>query len=338
MNPIVLPPNGVARFYLGGPAIAALRGDAPVGDRVPEDWVASVTEAFGEPGVGLSPLPDGTLLRDAIAADPVAWLGDAHVERHGPDPSLLVKLLDAGERLPVHLHPGGPFAREHLGTRYGKTEAWIVVGGTGEVAVGWREELAAPALRELVDTQDAAAMLGALHRVPVAAGDALFVPAGVAHAIGEGLLIVELQEPTDMSVMLEWEGHGIDGEADATLGLGWDVALECVERAARDPRGLAGPAPDGAVARLLPAAADPFFRALRLRSALGPVRLEPGFAVLVALDGAGSLHPQAGEPVQVERGATVVVPHAAGAVEVSGDLEALACLPPAPDAPTAGAR
>lgn len=338
MRPVILATNAVPRFYRGGPGIAAFRGLPDTGDRRPEDWIASVTEAFGEPGVGLSALPDGTLLRNAVAADPVAWLGPAHVERYGPDPGLLVKLLDAGERLPVHVHPNAAFAREHLETRHGKTEAWIVAAGSGEVAVGWREEITAAALLDLVTTHDADALLAALHRLPVAAGDALFIPAGVAHAIGQGLLIVELQEPTDLSVMLEWGGHGAEHEAAATLGLGWPVALECVEPTARDPRALAGPAPDGALSRVLPAPADPFFRALRLRPALGPVRLEPGFAVLVVLDGAGALQSEAGAPIPVGRGATVVVPHTAGVIEVTGELEALACLPPRPDAPDAATR
>src|SRR4051794_9143444 len=186
MRPVVLPPNGIRRFYRGGAAIAGLRGDDAPEDRVPEDWVGSTTEAFGEPGVGLSRLKDGTLLRDAIAADPRAWLGAAHVERWGADPVLLVKLLDAGERLPVHAHPDGPFAREHLGTRFGKTEAWIVVGGSGEVRLGWRSPVEDARLREWISSQDADGMLDALHPVAVSPGDAVFVPAGVAHAIGEG--------------------------------------------------------------------------------------------------------------------------------------------------------
>src|SRR4051812_28428058 len=224
MRPVVLPPNGIRRFYRGGPAIAALRGKAPPEGRVPEDWVGSTTEAFGEPGVGLSALPDGTLLRDAIAADPAGWLGVEHVERWGPDPVLLVKLLDAGERLPVHAHPAGPFARERLGTRFGKTESWIVIGGEGEGRLGWPDGVAAATVRGGVAAQDGAAMLAALREAPVPPGDAVFVPAGVAHAIGQGLLIVELQEPSDMSVLVEWQGHGVSGEGEATLGLGWEVA------------------------------------------------------------------------------------------------------------------
>ena len=53
MRPVVLPPNAVPRFYRGGPAMAAFRGSEPVGDRVPEDWVGSMTTVFGEEELGL---------------------------------------------------------------------------------------------------------------------------------------------------------------------------------------------------------------------------------------------------------------------------------------------
>lgn len=332
MHPLALPPNPVRRFYRGGAAIAALRGAEPEGDRVPEDWVGSATEAFGEPGVGLARMRDGTLLADRMRAEPEGWFGAAHAQRWGPDPLLLVKLLDAGERLPVHAHPAGPFARERLGTSWGKTEAWIVIGGEGDLWAGWREDVTARQLRAWVDAQDADAMLAALHRVPARAGDALLVPAGVPHAIGQGLLIAELQEPSDASVLVEWEGHGVDGEQEATLGLGWDTALEAVELAARDPAGLAGPPPSGAAARLLPEAADPFFRADRLAPQGEPAGLEAGFCVLVVTDGEGVLRHGDGE-LRLRRGDGVAVPHGAGATEVAGDVTVLCCRPPAPDAP-----
>ena len=63
--------------------------------------------------------------------DPENWLGATHVATFGADTALLVKLLDAGQRLPVHCHPSNEFAAAHLDSRYGKTEAWIVVGTTG---------------------------------------------------------------------------------------------------------------------------------------------------------------------------------------------------------------
>jgi mannose-6-phosphate isomerase len=193
MRPVVLPPNGIPRFYLGGPEIAALRGGEPAGERVPEDWVGSTTTVFGDDELGLSRLPDGTLLRDAAAADPVAYLGPHHAARRGPDPALLVKLLDAGERLPVHVHPDDAFARRTLRTRYGKTEAWIVIATTkadASVAAGFRADVAPETLERWVRDQDHDAMLGALNPLPVKPGDAIFVPAGTPHAIGDGVLIV----------------------------------------------------------------------------------------------------------------------------------------------------
>jgi mannose-6-phosphate isomerase len=323
--PVKLPPNAIARFYRGGPAISDLRGFDPGGDRVPEEWIGSTTAVFGEQAVGLSELPGGALLRDAIAADPTAWLGPAHAAERGPDPALLVKLLDAGERLPVHVHPDGPFARAHLGMRYGKTEAWIVIGARpgARVHVGFRDEVDDGALAELVAGQDHDAMLGALNPVDVAAGDAIFVPAGTAHAIGEGLLIVELQEPTDLSILLEWDGFGIADTEEATLGLGWSTALACVNQAASDASHLRGPAPDGAVSDLLPAPAADFFRAHRVAPGEGTVELDPGFAVAIVTDGAGEL---AG--LSVTRGDALVVPYAAGPIAASGDLTAIVCRPP----------
>ena len=135
-------------------------------------------------------------------------------------------------------------------------------------------------------TQDHDALLGALNPVPVSAGDAVFVPAGVPHAIGDGILIAELQEPTDLSILLEWDGFGIDDEQAATLGLGWDVALASVERSARDPSPLRGPRGDGA-GRRAPARRR---RALLHRPAHRAGRrlgeLPAGFAVVLVVEGA----------------------------------------------------
>lgn len=339
MRPMVLPPNGIERFYRGGPAIAALRGTEALGERVPEDWVGSTTTVFGEEELGLSRLPGGKLLRDEIAADPAGFLGADHASRRGADPALLVKLLDAGERLPVHVHPDGAFAQTVLRVPYGKTEAWIVIDATAPEAtvhIGFREDVSPETLERWVEEQDGPALLSALNPCRVQPGDTLFVPAGVPHAIGEGLLIVELQEPSDLSVLLEWEGFGIDDPHEASLGLGWEAALECVDRSAREPDALRGPLPQEPVASLLPKEADPFFRAERIAPA-PEAELEPGFAVLVVLEGDGALEAEDGGSLELRRGQTVLVPHAAGACRASGDVVLIACRPPASPANGAGA-
>ena len=325
MRPQTLPPNVLRHFYAGGERIAAFRGLQDPRDHTPEEWLGAVNTTFGATdGRGLSRTADGTLVRDAIAADPEAWLGPDHVARFGTDPALLTKLLDAGERLPVHFHPGRAFAREHLGLGHGKTEAWIILeaepGAT--VHVGFTEDVEPHTVRRWLDTQTSRAMLGALHELPVASGDTIFVPAGTPHAIGAGIFMVELQEPTDLSILLEWRGFAALSEQDAHLGLGWDVALRALDR-----RGWSEAEAQGlkkAHYGLVPEARA-YFRVEHVR---GGDRLDAGYSLLVGLAGEGEL---GGEPVR--RGSVVLVPHAAGELTLTGDAQALRCRPPDPSAP-----
>ena len=80
-------------------------------------------------------------------------------------------------------------------------------------------------------------MLAALHELPVRAGDALLVPAGTLHAIGAGILLLELQEPSDLSVLVEWQRFGVNSGAEH-LSLGWDAALAAADRSAADASAL----------------------------------------------------------------------------------------------------
>ena len=323
MQPIVLPSNQPAdRFYLGGPRISELRGEGDHGPRTPEDWVASTTTVRGT-DVGLTRLPEGTLLRDAIAADAVAWLGQEHVAAFGTDTKLLVKLLDPGQRLPVHAHPDTAFASSHVGTTHGKAEAWYILA-PGEVYLGLTRDVPLDELTALVETQDIERMLGLMHRVHVQPHDTVYVPPGVLHAIGEGVLLAEVQEPEDLSILLEWRDFELDGVRDGHLGIGFETALQAVETRGRSADEVAGLIVRGAAAgsALVPAA-DEFFRLERI-VVDGSHELDAGFAVLIVLDGALTLG-----DLELTRGSTVLVPHAAGPLLLRGTGDVLAARPPA---------
>jgi mannose-6-phosphate isomerase len=292
-------PTRVYRFYRGGALIDRLRGQPEQdGDR-PEDWVCSVVAANNpgrhEPEAGLTRLENGALLRDVIHERPAHW----------GTPNVLVKLLDPVERLPVHAHPDREFARVHLGSDYGKTEAWKIVAtrdGSSEVWLGLREDVEPEGYRAWIEEQDVDALLGSLHRLVVRPGDVVFVPAGVPHAIGGGALIVELQEPTDFSILCEWKGFPVDPN-DAHLGLGWDVALEALRLDAYEPQ------------RGLPQEAAAVFSV--------DERAEPAgrFAVLLVLEGEGSIDDQ-----PVRAGDAFAMPAAAQPFDVHGDLRVLRCM------------
>jgi mannose-6-phosphate isomerase len=337
-GPIVLDANLPERFYRGGAAIAAFRGIGDAGGFTPEDWIGSVTTLYGEREAGLTRLPDGRLLRDAVEADPEQWLGSEHVAAYGSSTALLVKLLDAGQRLPVHAHPSRDWARRHLDCPFGKTEAWVIVETRGEpiVHLGFRRDVAADELAGWVDRQDAEALVGSLHTVPVSPGDSVLVPAGCPHAVGAGVFLVELQEPTDLSVLMQWDDFELDGPADGHLGLGFDVALGCVDRSGYGAERLrelqaartAGHELRAGAWSVFPPESEQFFRAERLLPRPA-VSLGQSFSLLVVLAGEGRLDSASGS-LPLRHGQTVLVPFAAGPLELRGEVETLRCLPPAP--------
>jgi mannose-6-phosphate isomerase len=320
-QPLELGPNQIRRFYRGGARIAAFRGLPCAGDDGPEDWVAATTSVFGDPDVGPARLEDGTRLADLLAADPEAFFEPAHVAAFGSDPAVLLKLLDAGERLPLHFHPDRSFAEAHLGIPHGKSEAWIILEAVpdAQVHVAFAREVGDDELARLVEAHDVEAMVAAMNRLPVGPGDSIYVPAGVPHVIGEGILLLELQEPSDLSILLEWEG--LMTEPEAMLGLPRELALSAVRRSATDLRQLTA----SRERAFFPPPADRFFRAERV--AAGSV-LEQAFSVLIVTEGEGTLEPEHAEPVALRGGSTVLVPFAAGACKLTGSVRAIRCRPP----------
>jgi mannose-6-phosphate isomerase len=338
MKPVELTANQPRQFYRGGGALSEFLGVAAADEFRPEDWVASTTARYGAlDDAGLTQLADGGLLRDAILIDPEAWLGAEHAAAFGADPALLVKLLDAGERLPVHVHPTREFARRHLDCRSGKTEAWVILGVTGSEArvhLGFARDVERDEVTRWMAERDESTILASLNAIEVSAGDAVLVPAGMPHAIGAGVFCLELQEPTDFSVMLELPGFPAIDPDQALLGLDPGTAAGCVARKALSATELgrlrSAPRPlRDAVERFFPDEADPFFRAERVAPQGRSAQLDAGFSILVVLAGEGELRTEDGDVLRVARGTTTLIPFAAGGSTLSGSLVAVRCRPPA---------
>lgn len=328
--PAKLPSNQFDHFYRGGNRIGALR-HGPGGPMRPEEWIGSITTRFGESEQGLSRLPDGRFLKDAISADPTSWLGQEHVDNFGLSIEVLVKLLDPDQRLPVHFHPNKAFSKQHLGLDHGKTEAWIILeapAGAG-VGLGFNRTQNKTDLLELVKNQDSPALLASLRRTEVSVGDAILVPAGVAHAIDSGIFVLELQEPTDLSALLEWEGFAVDGIKDGHLGLGFETVTDALKlnpltESEFDSLVIRDVFASKALCSILPLKADGYFRA---HLAPGSGGIEQGFAIALVLSGTGSITFANAPEMQITQGDALVIPHAAGGYSVTG-AHVIICRPP----------
>ena len=329
--PAKLPSNQFDHFYRGGYRIGKLR-NGPGGPMRPEEWIGSTTTRFGENATGLSKLADGTLLKDAIDANPVSWLGQKHLDTFGASTEILVKLLDPDQRLPVHYHPDQKFAAEKLHINHGKTEAWIILEAPPQarVGLGFNRQMEKSEVAALVAAHDSEALLESLVFTEVTAGDAVFVPAGVPHAIESGIFVLELQEPTDLSILLEWDGFAVDGDKDGHLNLGFDSALDALRLSPLDENESAqvvgkfdteADSPHS----IFQSVADPFFRADYLPG--NGEETEAGFGIFLCLSGAGELHFENSGQLSVSIGDAIVIPHCAGSFQING-CAGILCRPP----------
>jgi len=330
LTPVILPSNQFDHFYRGGNRIGVLR-NGPGGPMRPEEWIAATTTRFGEKEMGLSRLPDGEFLRDAIESAPEKWLGKSHIDAFGTSTEILVKLLDPDQRLPVHFHPNKAFARKHLALDHGKTEAWIILDApeNAKVGLGFAQEMKKDVVHSMVQAKDSAALLASLNMIPVKPGDAILVPAGTAHAIDAGIFVLELQEPTDLSALLEWEGFAVDGIKDGHLGLGFETVtdalmLDPLTDAEFDSLITHNAFSGGTMRTVLPLKSDGYFRA---HLAPGSGDLPAGFAIVLVLDGIGEITFASAPTMAITKGDAVVIPFAAGAYSLTG-ANAIICRPP----------
>jgi len=137
----------------------------------------------------------------------VALLGEAQLAA-GRFP-LLIKLLDAQERLSVQVHPPARQAAELHGEP--KTEMWFIAEAApgAELYAGLRPGVTRSEFQRRIADGSVAECI---HRVPVKAGDAMFLPSGRLHAIGAGLVIFEIQQNSDTTYrVFDWNRSGLDG-------------------------------------------------------------------------------------------------------------------------------
>ena len=140
----------------------------------------------------------GLTLGEAWPAMPVEWRGQ-RVGKDGPFP-LLIKFIFPDDKLSIQVHPNDDYARRHEAAKggAGKTEMWYAIDARpgAEVMVGLKPDVTPESFRRAITGGNAEQCL---ERVPVAAGDLIFVPAGTVHTIGPGMVLCEIQEYSDLT-------------------------------------------------------------------------------------------------------------------------------------------
>ncbi len=124
---------------------------------------------------------------------------------------LLIKIIDANDRLSVQVHPDDAYAAAH-GLDAGKTEMWYVLDAEpgATLVSGLKDGVSAEDMRRAVENGTCEKLLNA---VPVQKGDCFYIPAGLVHAIGRGILIAEIQQNSNTTYRLyDYDRVGTDGK------------------------------------------------------------------------------------------------------------------------------
>ena len=179
----------------------------PPGKPIGESW--EISDRPGDASVIANGPLAGKDLRWLMENHAAEILGGAKPAAEGRFP-LLCKILDAREKLSLQVHPPAARAAELKGEP--KTEMWFIADAAPDASlyVGLKRGVTREQFEKKISDGSVA---DCFHRVPVRAGDAMFLPSGRVHAIGSGLVIFEIQENSDTTYrVFDWNRVGLDGK------------------------------------------------------------------------------------------------------------------------------
>jgi mannose-6-phosphate isomerase len=303
------------RYLWGSRRLESLGKQLGIGSDYAESW--EIVDRGPDQSVVLAGALAGKTLGELVRDHQQALFGRHAGQERFP---LLFKFLDANERLSIQVHPDDARARERDPPDLGKSEAWVILGAeprsyvlAGLLRGITRTMLASELERRTVELSCA--------RVEPRVGDCFYLPPGVVHAIGPGLLVAQIQQASDTTYRLyDFDRVGADG-VPRTLHVA--EALECIDYD-YGPVTAQTPQPTGQPGVEQLVAGDKFV--LDRFKVRGTSRMGGGQRchILAVIEGSLSV---AGDPqgAPLTRGGVVLLPAELGEVEVqaAGDTVVL---------------
>jgi mannose-6-phosphate isomerase len=283
-----------------------LPGDAKIGESWEVADLGATSVSGGGGGAERSRIRNGPLagltLHEAIGLHGERLLGRLQLTPTGDFP-LLVKFLDAGDNLSVQVHPSPAYAREHPDAHL-KSEAWYIIDAVpGSVIYkGVKEGTTPQQFREAIEQNRVEELMIA---VPVKPGDCHYLPSGTCHALGAGILVAEVQTPSDTTYRVyDWGRTGRE--------LHVEQALACIEFGpARTQQYEKRSHIAGMFTAVSHLVSCEYFRIEKVRMTEGYEQEIPYDqpTIWMVLDGRGWITPGGGaKPVDFQRGDTLLMP------------------------------
>lgn len=307
--PLKFKPIFKERIWGGRTLRTVFNKNIPADRKIGESW-----ELVDLPN-GKSEIVNGELagqrLADVIKEYPEQITGRVNFSPPFP---LLIKFLDAEDTLSVQVHPDVQTCRR-MGKGDPKTECWYIIAAEPGAVIykGLKEGVTREQFADAVKDGEVA---GLLAKVPVDVGQCHFLPAGTTHAIGAGLLIAEIQMPSDTTYRLfDWNRVDDSGKprqlhiAEALESIHFDSSGDNLSVT------TAGRLVD----------CEYFKIDKHLQGAGSDVIVKAGvMSVLIIISGAGKITADGIDPVEFAAGDTLLIPAAfEGVLQFADDTEYL---------------
>ncbi len=286
--------------------------------KLAESWVLSCHKD------GLSVISDGEFegctLKEYINRAGKQVLGtDCEAFEQFP---ILVKLIDAQERLSVQVHPNNDYALKNEG-EYGKTEMWYVVENEPGASLyyGFQKPITKAEFQQRIENNT---LLEVLNKVEVHAGDVFFIDSGTLHAIGAGIVIAEIQQNSNTTYRIYDYGRiGADGKPRA-LHIAKALDVTKLEKPQRSAKPQGEPEVLGGCTRTLLASCE-YFTVYSMELS-GEVQMDAdtkSFHSLLCLSGEAVLQGGEGESLSIRKGDSAFVPAGMGRYTLNGKCKLL---------------
>lgn len=221
LYPLLLNPVLKERIW-GGDGLKNFNKDVHTGQKIGESW--EVSGYSNSESVVLNGIHKGRVLSELLKYYKEDLVGQDVYRRYGQQFPLLVKLLDAHDKLSIQVHPDDNYASIHEnGT--GKTEMWYILDAKpgAQLVYGLKPEVNRESFKYNLE---AGTLEKCMNFVYVKSGDCIFIPSGTVHAILDGISLIEIQQSSDLTYrVFDWNRVGADGKQRE---LHIDKALEVI--------------------------------------------------------------------------------------------------------------
>lgn len=222
LYPLKFEPITQYRIWGGNRLNAAVASELRI-EKLGEIWSISGVDG------NISKIENGELkgrnLKEIISEYKERLVGKKVWEKFETDFPVLIKFIDAADRLSVQVHPDDRQAKE-LHNSFGKSEMWYIMDADrdSELIIGFKEGVGKEDYKKHLEDETLEEIL---NRIKVQKGDAVYIPAGRVHAIGAGVVLAEIQQTSDVTYRI-YDYNRIDKNGQKRE-LHTDLALSAID-------------------------------------------------------------------------------------------------------------